>query len=432
MEQATTPDEPVELAADSDVALTPTGPSSSRIDSLDFIRGIAVMGILIANISGFGQMMAAATYPGAFATPHDAAEDWMWVAQFVLIDGKMRGLFTLLFGAGMYLFMERAWAKGRGRGLQVRRLLWLGAFGLAHFFLLWRGDILFLYAISGLIVLLFVKLSPKRQLLLGLIGYVMGGLLYMGTSAIMQLSAEGGFASAQDNAALEQTMADSVEQVLAEGRSEAVLIQTGSWPEWVAYNLANHWYEPLSNASFAIFETVPLMLIGMALYRLGLFEGRFDRRRQLRWGWIGLVVGVVWHVWIALQAKAAGLTFFGTTAAIVGWSHFPRLAMTLGLAAILSAWRPGGTGWFHERVSAAGRAAFTNYLGTSLLLLFVFHGWAGGLFGELSRGELYVVVLGMWAIMLAWSKPWLERYRYGPLEWLWRCLTYGRRFPIKR
>ena len=103
-----------------------------------------------------------------------------------------------------------------------------------------------------------------------------------------------------------------------------------------------------------------------------------------------------------------------------------------GLAALLAQWGSSASGWLAERVSSAGRAAFTNYLGTSVVMLLVFHGWAGGLFGQLGRTELYLVALATCALMLAWSKPWLERFRYGPLEWLWRCLTYGRKFPLRR
>ena len=113
-------------------------------------------------------------------------------------------------------------------------------------------------------------------------------------------------------------------------------------------------------------------------------------------------------------------------------SALPRLPVVLGLAAVLAVVGARASGWLAERVSAAGRAAFTNYLGTSVLMLFVFHGWGGGLFGALGRTELYLVMAANWLVMLAWSKPWLDRFRFGPLEWLWRCLTYWRLFPLRR
>jgi hypothetical protein len=128
-------------ATSSGANVEPLAQSGARIGSLDFIRGIAVMGILAANIIVFGQPWNAYTYPAAFLSEHGPVSDWLLVVQFVLIDGKMRGLFTLLFGAGVYLFMEKAWAKGRGRKLQALRLFWLLIFGLIHYFLIWPGDI---------------------------------------------------------------------------------------------------------------------------------------------------------------------------------------------------------------------------------------------------------------------------------------------------
>ena len=150
------------------------------------------------------------------------------------------------------------------------------------------------------------------------------------------------------------------------------------------------------------------------------------------WGWTGVLAGGVGHLAIGLWVKAQGFSYWSTLAGMMGMTVLPRLAMVLGLAALLSLYAPRATGWLGQRVSAAGRAAFTNYLGTSIVMMFVFHGWALGLFGELNRPQLYLVVLLAWALMLLWSKPWLERFRYGPLEWLWRCLTYGRVFALKR
>ena len=106
--------------------------------------------------------------------------------------------------------------------------------------------------------------------------------------------------------------------------------------------------------------------------------------------------------------------------------------MVLGMAALLVEYSKTASGWFVERVSAAGRAAFTNYLGTSIVMMVVFQGWGLGLFGELNRPMLYMVTALTCGLMLAWSKPWLERYRFGPLEWLWRCLTYRKVFALRK
>jgi uncharacterized protein len=411
---------------------SPLGGAADRIASLDFIRGIAVLGILAANIVAFGQPMTAYMYPGAFTTPHGAAEDWMWVAQFILIDGKMRGLFTLLFGAGVYLFLERARARGSGVGLQARRLAWLGVFGALHYFLLWRGDILLIYALSGFLLLPFLQMSAKRQLVLALVAYTIGAIAYGAMTLSMAYTANADLPPGSPMIEIQQGMLDTQEGDLADGRLETELIASGDYGGFVSHNLSAHGFDPLVMVLFFVFETVPLMLLGAACYRLGLFGNAIAPGRLRRWGWIGVLGGTALTIPIALAALNAGLGYYDTLAAFSGWSMLPRLPVILGLVALLSLWAPHATGWLGQRLSAAGRTAFSNYLGTSVLMVLIFHGWAGGLFGELTRGQLYLVMLAGWAAMLAWPVRWLARYRYGPLEWLWRCLTYWRWFPLRR
>jgi uncharacterized protein len=407
--------------------------AGERIDTLDFIRGLAVMGILAANIVAFGQPMEAYMYPAAFLTDPADPGGWLWIAQFVLIDGKMRGLFTLLFGAGLYLFMERAWATGATRRLQAWRLVILMVFGLVHFFFIWPGDILFYYALYGLVALAFLRWSAKAQLGAGLAGYMGGVLFYAAALSMPYLIADTQFgAGSPELAAEREAMNAGIAEALARGTVPNAAIAAGDYATLVTHRLTEQTWEPLTNALLFGFETLPLMLIGMALYRLGFFSGGLPRAKLLRWGWIGLVAGALVHLGIGLAVRAGGFTYYGTLAGFVAWSPLPRLWMVLGLAALLVVWAPSATGWLGERVRAAGRAAFTNYLGTSIAMMFVFHGWALGLFGQLNRPQLYLVMVLAWIVMLAWSKPWLDRYRYGPLEWLWRCLTYRRVFPLRR
>lgn len=412
-------------------AIEPVAATGNRIVTLDWVRGIAVLGILAANIVAFGQPMTAYMYPDAFTVPHSDSEDWMWVAQFVAIDGKMRGLFTLLFGAGLYLFMEKAWAKGGTRWLQVKRLFWLALFGLAHFFLIWRGDILFSYAICGLIAVACLTWKAKTQLVVGLVGTFLGVLVYLAMLGFSHFVVNESLGEQEGMADFRATMVESREAQLEDGRLQAEIVSDGSYLDYVAFNTSH-----AGDLGFFIFiwlfETLPLMLVGIALYRMGMWTGGMREGKLKLWGWLGVLVGGALSLMVALWAKSTGFTFYATQSAFVSFAALPRFIMTLGLAALLAAYGPRAKGWLSNRLSAAGRAAFTNYLGTSIVMLFVFHGWAGGLFGELGRTELYGVVLAMWALMLLWSKPWLERFRYGPLEWLWRCLTYGRIFALKR
>ncbi len=406
---------------------------AERIDSLDFIRGLAVMGILAANIVAFGQPFDAYMYPTAFKVDPGDPGGWMWIGQFILIDGKMRGLFTLLFGAGLYLFMEKAWARGATRRLQAWRLAILMGFGLIHFFFIWPGDILFYYALFGLIALTCLRWSVKTQLFVGLGGYMLGVLLYASMFTMTWAIADTPFGESAPELAEQRTvMIAAIDETLARSEVPNAAIASGDYAALVAHRLTEQWSEPLLNALLFGLETIPLMLIGIALYRMGFFSGGFDRAKMVRWGWAGVLFGAAAHLLIGLKIQAGGFTYYGTLAAFVGWSPLPRLWMVLGMAALLVVYSPSATGWLAQRVRAAGRAAFTNYLGTSVLMMLVFHGWALGLFGQLNRPQLYIVVILAWVVMLAWSKPWLDHYRFGPLEWLWRCLTYRTMFPLRR
>ena len=405
---------------------------SERIGSLDFIRGLAVMGILAANIIAFGQPFSAYMYPDGFLVPDGDPGGWQWIAQFVLIDGKMRGLFTLLFGAGLYLFMERSWARGETRWLQARRLFWLGLFGLFHFFVIWRGDILFYYAVIGLVVLLALRWTVSVQWKVGLFSYIAGAVLYALMMAPLPFVADTPLGEGDNFSEMRAGLAAAKTAALAADEAETALISAGEFTGLVAHRIENNLTEPLANLMLFGLETLPLMLMGAALYRMGMFSGEFDAQRMRFWGWTGVIAGALAHLAIGLWIQASGFTYYGTLAAFVGFSVLPRLVMVIGLAAVLVLYAPNATGWLSERIRAAGRAAFTNYLGTSVLMIVLFHGWGFGLYGKLNRPELYGIVIGTCAIMLLWSKPWLDNFRYGPLEWLWRCLTYGKLFALKK
>ena len=405
---------------------------AERLMALDFIRGVAVLGILFANITAFGHPFLAYYWPEALPGGGNAADDWIWLCQFVLVDGKFRGLFTILFGAGMILFMERAWQRGHSLGLQARRLAFLLVFGFLHFALLFIGDILFLYALSGFVGLLFLEWSAKRQFWWGLVWYIVGSLLLiamLGSQVVLEQMPDLRAATGD----LAQQMQAAWGAEIGDAAATTAIMQQGSFADIVAFRLTEQSDMLTQSPLFALIETIPLMLLGMALYRFGFFSGELDSARMRRWGWIGLVGGALASLALGWWAFALAFPPYLTSFVFNGAAALPRLPMILGMAALLTLWAPrAAQGWLGERFVAAGRMAFSNYIGTSVLMLPVFQGWAGAQFGELHRAELLVVVIIAWAIMLAWSKPWLARFRYGPLEWLWRCLTYGRMFPFRR
>ncbi|TCD02020.1 DUF418 domain-containing protein [Erythrobacteraceae bacterium CFH 75059] len=413
------------------VAPAPTA-ESERIESLDFVRGIAVMGIVFANIAGFGHPLSATFYPGAFLTPAGEQAQTGWLVQLVLIDGKMRGLFTVLFGAGLVLMRDRLRRRGFGPAVELRRLLWLFGFGAAHFVLLWQGDILMSYAMAGLLALPLVKWSGRRLLWAGFVGYgvgaaVLGAMyLFVAWTAAGSLDPGGGMGPLQ---AQFQT-AESV--TLAQERAFADLVQGGRYLDVVAAS----WRElPAALAStllLVLCETLPLTVLGMGLLRTGFFHPPERLSRLLALSVAGLLTGGAATFLIGLAELRAGLTYWDSLAAVMGTTALPRLPMILGLAGLLLVLSAQRQGFLAGRIRAAGRVAFSNYIGTSLVLLPVFHGWGLGLFGTLNRWELYGVAVLVVIGMLAWSAPWLARFRFGPLEWLWRSLTYGRVQPLRR
>ncbi len=408
-------------------------PKSERLISLDFVRGIAVMGILLLNIVGFAWPEVVYISPRApGGPPVSASEDRTWLAIFVLADGKFRGLFSLLFGASLLLFVNRADARAESDGgpdgetLQKRRLGWLALFGLAHFFLLWWGDILFLYAVCGFGALA-ARDWPVRRLVRWALTIYVGGALAMGAMMGVAAGEWLGLPEVPD------ASATGIEQAYQAEAQEERSVMLGPWPERVAHTLSNNWYGPLTGVALIWFETLPLMLLGMALFRSDLFSGKWSDARLRRWAWRGIAAGLVLTVPIAAWLWAEQ---FPLTLVMFAWlslAMLARLPSIIGYAALLVLLaRYAADSRLGERVVAAGRMAFSNYLGTSLLMTFLFHGWGLGLYARYGRLELLAFVLLGWIVMLASSKPWLTRFRYGPLEWAWRSLTYGRIEPLRR
>ncbi|OYU35211.1 DUF418 domain-containing protein [Novosphingobium sp. PASSN1] len=393
-----------------------------RIGALDFVRGVAVLGILAINITGFWGPLLATFNP---ALPRLEAGGAVWfIAAYVLFEGKMRGLFTLLFGASMLLFADAAERRGANPDLmQVRRLLWLMLFGYAHYALLWWGDILLPYAVCGLLAFSLRRLAPEplfaSALLLFLVSHAIeipGNLAAMATEGRV-LAGHGTPAEVAEQAAMMGRIAASLAadgQVLRAPFLEAMHIRLTTAP-----------FLPLENLGATFFETFPLMLLGMALLRMGLFNGEWPEAALRRMALIGIGAGGTMSAaligWAAAHHFPPGAMFavMGSLAAI------PHLLMTLGyLAVLLLLWlRIAGTS-ASRRLVAAGRCAFTNYLGTTLVMSALFAGWGLSLGGVLPRAALPLVVLFGWVLMLAWPQWWLARFGQGPLEALWRKLTW--------
>jgi uncharacterized protein len=300
------------------------------------------------------------------------------------------------------------------------------AFGLLHGFGIWWGDILTLYAVAGMVLFFFRSLSSKHLLLIG-------ALLYLGVAAtkvpLLQKVDRSSTVSSPDMTASQHDAASIAAKSSAsiQSRVSAVIDEaTSSWAGAYRVNTAEHIRLLRGNISL-LPHTLALMMIGLGLFKSGFFAARSSSK-----SYTGVViVGVPflllagWTSWktVVLATKAPWLSFLADfSAPVVALTYVSVLMLLLrsGVARVLSPF------------AAAGRMAFTNYLTQSLIMTSIFYGGRGALMGQLDRPALWVIVLVVWALQLWWSAWWMSRFCNGPLEWIWRSLTIGRRAPMLR
>jgi uncharacterized protein len=418
-----------------------------RIQLLDVTRGVAVLGILLMNITGLG-------LPYAYDDPtvwggESSADFTMWRLMTLFVEGTMRGLFTLLFGASIVLFLERH-ATGapqvRPAQLYFRRTLWLIAFGLFNgYVLLWSGDVLFYYGIAGLILFFFRNLAPRRLLLLAALFMILQTLISVSEWQDYREM----YASAE--AAGARRLAG---QPMLDGDREALdafsLVQSEFHPPRenleahvadvresyaTAFASLSHDTRYMQTEFFfrhGLVECLGMMLLGMGLLKLGVLSGHGSARLYLAMMLIGYALGIGVNFSELRQMEAE---HFSPDALLRTFMTYDlgRIPMTLGhvgsIALLHQArWMSGAS----RVLAAVGRMALTNYLSQSLICLFIFTGAGLAWYGQLARHELYYVVLAIWAVQLVWSPVWLHHFRHGPAEWLWRSLTYCRWLPLRR
>ncbi len=402
-----------------------------RIAALDLVRGVAVLGILAVNVFNFAAPDSAVYSPN-LPEPGSAADSQVFGAVLLLFEGKMRALFTILFGASLLLFVERVDERGDdGTRLQRRRLGWLALLGYLHFALLWDGDILFLYAVVGFAALALRRAEPLPLVLAALLFFTFwqgAGAALFAQPVSTEAAVRAGTASA--------SQATVHAQIVAEARmndaSDLAEARLG-FVDQVWSRLSDRPWLPLSLAVFVFGETFPLMLIGMALFKSGFFSGMWSQRRLWQLAGAGIGAGGGLTLAFVLWAHGQGYPEFAMQLAIHFLLGFPHLLLALGYAALLVLAAPRLlTSRLGQRLEAAGRMALTNYIATTVMMSACFSGWGLGLFGQLGEAQVWLLVPLVWLLILAWSEPWLARFRQGPLEWLWRSLTEARLLPIQR
>lgn len=392
------------------------------------------MGILLMNVTAFAMPSGAYFNPLAWG-PASHADLAVWAIDFVLVDGKMRALFSILFGASLALVARRAAERGENPfPRHAARMGTLALFGAAHLYLLWSGDILLLYAMIGMLALPFTQIEPGQQikialLLLGMQLLICAAILFgfvATRAAALAPDADG--ATVRAWTALAATIGCGPPAELM----KQVMLFRGAWPGIVAHNLAEGIPPPLFQLVFDGPETLAFMLIGMAALGSGFISGKWPRRRYAKAAILGNAIGLPFSIALCWLCLRSGFDTLVTFAASTLGGVLLRPVLALADAALAILWLTAAHGPLRRRVIAAGRVAFSNYLGTSLMMTGLFYGWGFGLFGQIERAWLYPIVVAVWLLMLGWSAPWLARFRYGPLEWAWRTLARGKLQNMRR
>jgi uncharacterized protein len=402
-------------------------PTDTRIATLDAVRGFAVMGILLLNIVDFAMPGYAYIDPNYYGGAQ-GANWWTWATVYVLADGKMRGLFTMMFGASTVLIAERAAASDESSaGVHYARMASLFVIGMVHAYLIWAGDILVLYSVCGAVMFVFWRLRARALLAIGIgllvLKLAIGLGSYVGVGR-MEAAAQAPGASTAVVREWRSVRADLAPP--PETAADDLKAYRGTWIEAFHARAAFAWIMQTQIALISIPDTLALIAIGMALFKLGFFSGQWSRRRYRQVIVAGLAT-IPLYIPLVLWIEAtrfSPVTLLATEAIQLSLLR-PFLSLAWASAVILFM-QSGSARWLAERFAATGRMAFSNYLGTSIVATLIFNGYGLGWFGYLERWQLYPLVLAFWIAMLLWSKPWLARFRYGPLEWVWRSLARGK------
>lgn len=416
-----------------------------RISSVDVLRGVALLGILLMNIVSFGLPWHA--YMNPTVAGGAAGRDlWTWLVSQVLFEGKMRALFSMLFGAGVILFTSRAEARdpAAAADLYYRRTLWLLAFGILHAYFLWAGDILYSYAVVGLMLYPLRHCSARALMVAGvcmLAALVPKNILR--AQEIVDLRSAAARAEAGRNAGKQLTEEQKSDLRRWEEKRKELKPDKKAIDEEIAGHRAGYLSNFLRRAGeasavesvyfyqFIFFDVCGMMLIGMGLMKSGVLAAQRSTGFYARMALAGYGAGIPVMAYICRRDIAAGFELGTLKYGFTGYDA-GRLAVALGHAAVVVLiCKTGALAPARRALAAVGQMALTNYLLTSVLCTFFFNGYGLGMYGRLSRFELLYVVAGVWAVILTVSPRWLGRYRYGPMEWVWRSLTYGRKQPMK-
>jgi uncharacterized protein len=389
-------------------------PRTDRLVSIDALRGIAVLGILMMNVQGFSGPPMGYDNASADLEAGAAASVSVWAIAHTFFAYKFITIFSTLFGAGIVLMA----GDGPEKGPHTQRMLWLLLIGAVHAYIFWWGDILVHYALLGLIVVGARRWSVSRLVWTALPLLAVGALLWVGSKF-----AGAAFATPESTAQNEEMMAG-----IMAGMTEAF---RAGFVDHILWNAGFALMGQIMSFLMIGPRTAGLMLLGMALYKSGFLSASWSYARYGVLSVVGLGVGY-YLCNASTQALLAGE--FSPQALADGNAYmYPgSLIMSFGYAsAVMLLAKIGAFSLIIKLFAATGRMAFTNYLSQTVIMTFIFVGAPGlGLYGTVDRVDQAKLVLLVWALQLAWSPIWLSLFRFGPMEWAWRSLTYRKAQPL--
>ena len=422
-----------------------------RIVLLDSLRGIAILGILLMNIPGFAlpdPVYHDPTVLNEWGTLN--FKTWYFIDWFM--EGSQRALFSMLFGAGIILFISRQEKKSEGlwpADYFFRRQLWLLVFGLFNaFVLLWFWDILFQYACIGMIAFTFRRMTPKALIIAAVICMLLQTVrenvdAYRGREKI----AKGEMIAKIDTTVTKLTdqqkedlgpmMELKEKSTMKEKKKKTeknLATVRGSYGPFYQYHSERSLEREFFYTYFGISDILLFMFLGMAFFKSGILTGLASPKVY----WVlfigGLGIGLTISYFRLLPYVEYKFNQFDYRKNVLfEFYEISRTFRAIGIfGLIMLLYKSGWFKWLFALLRPVGQMAFTNYLMQSFLVGLFFYGVGFGMYGKLSRFEMYYVVGATWLLQIVWSHIWLRFFRFGPLEWCWRSLTYWKRQPFTK
>ncbi|SFZ93954.1 uncharacterized protein SAMN05428642_103454 [Flaviramulus basaltis] len=425
-------------------SLTPLK-AMDRIHSLDVIRGIVLFGILLMNINGMGLAHA---YGDPTVSGGSTGWDlYTWIATNMFFEGTMRALFSLLFGVGMFILLDRLENKGAGlkaADIYFRRLLWLLFFGLVHgYLLLWTGEILYQYALMGFLVYSFRYLSPKKLILIALFLFSVGALWsyfdytkdvkFMEDVALVKTNKSEGKTLTKELKETEFKWENKQWERSPEGVKDYNNNMRKSYLNVVAFlGPTNQHYDENWPYRYDLWDVLSMMLLGIALFKLNILSAEKSYKFYFIMATLGYLVGLTtnyFEINYIMNQKFSLLSFSKTNITY----DLGRVGVAMGHVGLIMLFcKSSILKWLKNALSAVGKMALTNYVMHSVFAMFIFTGAGFALFGTFKRHELLYIVFSIWLFQLIASPLWLKYFQFGPLEWLWRNLSYKKRHALKK